>query len=124
MTLTERGIGLNLLTGKEAAVDTTASGKLVFGMFAALAEFERTIAGLTAARPWPDGRTPVQDDSAKLRLAMASMGRPGPKSATSVPNSASPGRPCTGMYHPPGNSAGTEHGGKCVGAAEHQPDRV
>jgi DNA invertase Pin-like site-specific DNA recombinase len=35
--LTERGIGLKVLTGEGAAIDTTrASGKLVFGIFAAL----------------------------------------------------------------------------------------
>jgi hypothetical protein len=45
------------LTGHGAAVDTTtAAGKLVFGIFAALAEFEReliserTVAGLISAR--------------------------------------------------------------------------
>ena len=55
--LTERGVGLKVLTGQGAAIDTTtASGKLVFGIFAALAEYEReliserTIAGLAAAR--------------------------------------------------------------------------
>lgn len=55
--LTERGIGLKILTGQGASIDTTtASGKLVFGIFAALAEFEReliverTKAGLLAAR--------------------------------------------------------------------------
>ena len=38
--LTERGIGLKVLTGQGAAIDaTTASGNLVFGIFAALAEF-------------------------------------------------------------------------------------
>ncbi len=38
--LTERGIGLKVLTGQGSAIDTTtASGKLVFGIFAALAEF-------------------------------------------------------------------------------------
>lgn len=42
--LTERGIGLKVLTGQGAAIDTTtASGKLVFGIFAALAEFEREL---------------------------------------------------------------------------------
>jgi DNA invertase Pin-like site-specific DNA recombinase len=55
--LNARGIGLRVLTGQGAAIDTTtAAGKLVFGIFAALAEFERelirerTIAGLAAAR--------------------------------------------------------------------------
>src|SRR5512135_2674798 len=38
--LTTRGIGLKVLTGQGAAIDTTtAAGKLVFGIFAALAEF-------------------------------------------------------------------------------------
>ena len=38
--LTGRGIGLKVLTGQGAAIDTTtAAGKLVFGIFAALAEF-------------------------------------------------------------------------------------
>lgn len=42
--LTARGIGLKVLTGHGAAIDTTtAAGKLVFGVFAALAEFEREI---------------------------------------------------------------------------------
>ncbi len=55
--LTERGIGLKVLTGEGAAIDTTtALEKLVFGIFAALAEFERalisehTIAGLASNR--------------------------------------------------------------------------
>ncbi len=55
--LTTRSIGLKVLTGHGAAIDTTtAAGKLVFGIFAALAEFEReliverTQAGLAAAR--------------------------------------------------------------------------
>jgi DNA invertase Pin-like site-specific DNA recombinase len=55
--LTARGIGLKVLTGQGAAIDTTTpAGKLVFGIFAALAEFEReliserTIAGLASAR--------------------------------------------------------------------------
>ncbi|EGW1009191.1 TPA: recombinase family protein, partial [Proteus mirabilis] len=42
--LTGRGIGLKVLTGHGAAIDTTtAAGKLVFGIFAALAEFEREL---------------------------------------------------------------------------------
>jgi len=85
--LTERGIGLKVLTGHGAAVDTTtASGKLVFGIFAALAEFEReliserTIAGLASARArGRNGGRPYKMTPAKLRLAMASMGKPGTK---------------------------------------------
>ena len=55
--LSTRGVGLRVLTGQGAQIDTTtAAGRLVFGIFAALAEFERelirerTLAGLTAAR--------------------------------------------------------------------------
>lgn len=85
--LTERGIGLKVLTGQGAAIDTTtASGKLVFGIFAALAEFEReliserTLAGLAAARArGRNGGRPYKMTPAKLRLALASMGKPGTK---------------------------------------------
>jgi DNA invertase Pin-like site-specific DNA recombinase len=85
--LTERGIGLKVLTGQGAAIDTTtASGKLVFGIFAALAEFEReliserTLAGLASARArGRNGGRPYKMTRAKLRLAMASMGKPDTK---------------------------------------------
>ena len=82
--LTAQGIGFKVLTGHGAAVDTTTpAGKLVFGIFAALAEFEReliaerTRAGLASARA--RGRTggrPYTMTPAKLRLAMAAMGKP------------------------------------------------
>ena len=83
--LTQRGIGLKVLTGQGAAIDTTtASGKLVFGIFAALAEYEReliserTIAGLAAARArGRKGGRPFKMSPAKVRLAAASMGKPG-----------------------------------------------
>ncbi|GAA0354051.1 recombinase family protein [Micropruina glycogenica] len=83
--LTERGIGLKVLTGQGAAIDTTtASGKLVFGIFAALAEYEReliserTTAGLAAARArGRKGGRPFKMTPAKVRLAAASMGQPG-----------------------------------------------
>lgn len=82
--LTARGVGLKVLTGQGAAVDTTtAQGKLVFGIFAALAEFEReliserTKAGLESARArGRKGGRPFKMTPAKVRLAMASMGQP------------------------------------------------
>ena len=82
--LTPRGVGLKVLTGQGAAIDTTtAAGKLVFGIFAALAEFEReliserTVAGLASARArGRRGGRPYKMTPAKLRLAAASMGKP------------------------------------------------
>lgn len=82
--LTVRGIGLKVLTGEGSAIDTTtASGKLVFGIFAALAEFEReliserTIAGLASARGrGRKGGRPYKMTAAKVRLALAAMGQP------------------------------------------------
>jgi DNA invertase Pin-like site-specific DNA recombinase len=73
-----------VLNGQGAAIDTTTpAGKLIFGIFAALAEFEReliaerTKAGLAAARA--RGRhagAPYKMTPAKLHLAMAAMGQP------------------------------------------------
>ncbi len=85
--LTARGVGLKVLTGQGAAIDTTtAAGKLVFGIFAALSEFEReliserTTAGLASARArGRKGGRPFKMTPAKLRLATASMGRPDTK---------------------------------------------
>lgn len=82
--MNDRGIGLKVLTGHGAAIDTTtAAGKLVFGIFAALAEFEReliaerTMAGLASARArGRNGGRPYKMTAAKLRLAMAAMGQP------------------------------------------------
>jgi len=81
--LTAREVGFKVLTGQGAAIDTTtASGKLVFGIFAALAEFERemikerTLAGMASARARGRmGGRPYKMTQAKLRLAMASLGQ-------------------------------------------------
>lgn len=55
--LKAQGAGMKVLTGQGATIDTTrAEGRLIFGIFAALAEFERelirerTKAGMAAAR--------------------------------------------------------------------------
>ena len=87
--LTRRGVGLKVLAGQGASLDTTtANGRLVFGIFAALAEFEReliverTRAGLASARARGrnGGRKPKMT-LPKLRLAQAAMGQPGTKVA-------------------------------------------
>jgi len=85
ITLTEdlnaKHIGLKVLTGHGAAIDTTRpEGKLVFSIFAALAEFEReliverTRAGLAAARArGRKGGRPRKMTPSKIRMAMAAM---------------------------------------------------
>lgn len=82
-TLTEREIGLRVLTGQGAQIDTTtAAGRLIFGIFAALAEFERelirerTIAGLKAARArGRKGGRKFALSKAQVRLAQAAMAK-------------------------------------------------
>ena len=80
-TLNERGVGLRVLTGQGAQIDTTTpSGRLVFGIFASLAEFERelirerTMAGLSAARArGRKGGRKFALTKAQVRLAQAAM---------------------------------------------------
>ena len=84
-----RGVGLKVLTGAGAQIDTTtANGRLAFGIFAAFAEFEReliaerTQAGLTAARARGRmGGRPRKMDRATLTMAMAAMSDPKAKAA-------------------------------------------
>ena len=79
--LSSKGISFKVLTGQGANIDTTTpQGKLVFGIFAALAEFERdliserTKAGLDAARArGRSGGAPYKMTAAKLRLAQVAM---------------------------------------------------
>jgi len=87
--LQARDISFKVLTGQGANIDTTTSaGRLIFGIFAALAEFEReliserTKAGLTAARArGRKGGRKHKMTLAKLRLAQAAMGKPETKVA-------------------------------------------
>jgi DNA invertase Pin-like site-specific DNA recombinase len=81
--LQKRKIGLKVITGQGASIDTTtASGKLVFGIFAALSEFEReliserTRAGLASARARGrrGGRRHTMT-AAKVHMAAAAMGK-------------------------------------------------
>ena len=82
--LETRGVGFRVLAGQGAEIDTrTAGGRLIFGIFAALAEFERELirervqAGLAAARARGRiGGAPWKMTPAKLRLAQAAMGKP------------------------------------------------
>jgi DNA invertase Pin-like site-specific DNA recombinase len=82
--LAKRGVGFKVISGHGASIDTTTpAGKLVFGIFAALAEFEReliserTKAGLASARArGRSGGAPYKMTVTKLRLAMAAMGQP------------------------------------------------
>ena len=79
--LSERGVGLKVLTGQGAQIDTTsAAGRLSFGIFAALAEFEselireRTMAGLQAARArGRKGGRKFALSKAQVRMAQAAM---------------------------------------------------
>lgn len=80
--LHKRSVSLRVLKGEGANIDTTTStGKLVFGIFAALAEFERdliserTRAGLIAARARGrrGGRRHTMTPG-KVQIAMAAMG--------------------------------------------------
>jgi len=79
--LKTRNIGFKVLAGQGAEIDTTTSqGKMVFGIFASLAEFEReliierTKAGLASARARGRlGGRPRKMDVTTLRMAMNAM---------------------------------------------------
>lgn len=80
-SLRQRGIGLKVLAGAGAQIDTgTANGRLAFGIFAAFAEFEReliverTQAGIAAARArGRRGGRPRKMDRTTLTMAMTAM---------------------------------------------------
>jgi DNA invertase Pin-like site-specific DNA recombinase len=76
--LSTRKIGFRVLSGQGANIDTaTSQGRLVFGIFAALAEFERdliserTKAGLASARArGREGGRPIKLTPANLLFVM------------------------------------------------------
>jgi len=77
-TLETRGVAVKSLTN--GIVDTTtAHGKLIFGMFALMAEYEaalikeRTLAGLAAPVPRPAGRPEAEDDAGAGRQGAADV---------------------------------------------------
>lgn len=79
--LSKRNIGFKVLSGQGADIDTTTpAGKMVFGIFAALAEFERelirerTVAGIQAARARGRmGGRKFNLSKSQVRLAEAAM---------------------------------------------------
>lgn len=87
--LNKKGVGFKVLSGAGAQIDTTtANGRLVFGIFAALAEFEaelireRTKAGLAAARARGRlGGRPRKMTIETLKMAMAAMADPKTKAS-------------------------------------------
>jgi DNA invertase Pin-like site-specific DNA recombinase len=85
-----RGVGLKILTGEGAAVDTThPQGRMIFGILAVMAEFERelmserTIAGMAAAKRRgrhvgrPPKLTPHKLDRARQLIAEGAENRAG-----------------------------------------------
>lgn len=82
--LEKRGIAFKVLSGQGAEIDTTTpAGKMIFGIFASLASYERelirerTVCGLAAARArGRKGGRPFTMTPAKLRLAQAAMNHP------------------------------------------------
>ena len=97
--LSERGVGLKVLTGQGAQIDTTtAVDRLSFGIFSGLAEFERELirerpmAGLQAARA--RGRKGARKfllTKAPIRMAQAAQ-RAGYKTRDPVQNRRSRGQ--------------------------------
>jgi len=79
--LNQRHVGFKVLSGAGAQIDTTtANGRLVFGIFAALSEFEaeliseRTRAGLAAARArGRRGGRPPKMTKEVIKMAMAAL---------------------------------------------------
>lgn len=81
--LSKREIGVRVVSGQTPIDTSSATGKLMFGIFASLAEFERelirerTMAGLDSARARGRvGGRKAAMTPAKIRLVQAAMGKP------------------------------------------------
>jgi DNA invertase Pin-like site-specific DNA recombinase len=83
-TLRVRGIGFRSLT--EALDTTTAQGRLVFHMFGALAEFERSLIGSAPRRASPP-RAALAAREADRRNSRMTTSRP-PRRCWPIPTSA------------------------------------
>lgn len=110
--LSDRKIGLRVLTGKGAQIDTTtASGRMVFGIFATFTEFERdlirerTMAGLASARArGRKGGRKFALTKAQVRLAQAAMAQRDTSVSDLARNSASSASLSTDMSVPKASS--------------------
>lgn len=126
--LRDRGIGFRSL--QESIDTTTSGGKLVFHVFAALAEFERdlirerTRAGLDAARARgkKGGRRPKLDDKKRAQALILHHDKSTP-STTSAGRSGSAGARCTAALpkrsgnKPPGKAVGLRGWSACLAAS-------
>ncbi|MDE0112069.1 MAG: recombinase family protein [Albidovulum sp.] len=120
--LSDRGVGLKVLAGQGAQIDTTtAAGRLSFGIFAALTKFEsglirkRTMTGLQAARVRGcKGGRKFAPAKAQVRMAQAAMA----SRDTSVSGlSKELGiRPATLYRYVDPNGNSRKHGKRVVGA--------
>ena len=119
--LRQRDVGLRVLTGAGATIDTTtANGRLFFGVFAAFAEFEReliaerTRAGLAAARArGRKGGRPRKMDRSTLR-AIQTLLRETDETAQTIAKRFSIGTPTLYTYLN-GDGSLKEPGAKLMG---------
>src|SRR5262249_44700137 len=122
--LAARGNGFKVLTGHGASIDTSSpSGKLVFGIFAALAEFEReliverTRAGLQAARArGRHGGGAVEDDRGQAAAGDGGHGQAGDRDRRSMCRAG--GEPPDALS--PRRSQGQSEGGRAEAAGRRE----